>query len=103
MKGKVSFIGPDAPKDVLEFEIPSSEKPEIPKGYALIRRSGRNLLLERVLDGGKLELSWIWNPRPQSRPPGGVRCPKCGKTFVNANGARIHDAVIHGTPRGLAR
>ena len=96
MKGKVSFIGVDAPKDVFEFEIPCSDKPAAPPGYHLLRQSGIAKLTERTLDGGKLVISWSWNPKPGVRPEGGFPCDICGKSIPTKAGRARHVSYVHG-------
>lgn len=96
MKGKIHFIGLDAPKDVMEFEVPSPERPKPPPGYRFTPIHGSDELLRRQMNGGSLIVRWAWDPKPKDvRVSGGLACRLCGKQVSTQRGLSVHFGLRH--------
>lgn len=97
MKGKISFVGVDAPKTVFEFEVPDPERSKAPPGYTFRPVYGSSELLRAQMDRGSLIVRWAWDKKPESgAPEGGFPCAYCGKSLPTKRGLSRHLTSMHG-------
>ena len=103
VKLKVMFMGGDAPRSVLEVELPPEEPPTPPIGYHhAFPVAGEALLREIPMGHGSLLIKWKWPKRPDRGKtiPGAFRCQVhgCGKEFGRSQALAMHMKAHRGAP-----